>query len=243
MEEPTIVSRPAKRTKEAKLSTTTSVALEPDAYSMLTKAAKKLNARYSVFASAAIRYFAANGLDPTSQETMGLISVQAKVGEASLEIRKSVVETGNQTRRTINTVEHELFKFLQTQQSGTFAYLERIEATLLQSQSQMEFRLLEQILEKFVNIEVEDQFNRELLKKLLLKSKEQEFSETELDSVMQDFASKRKQLLLTEYRKLLSTLTPEKSQPATRPALATVPASTPMKVGSFVFPTSPVPPS
>ncbi|WP_223654260.1 hypothetical protein [Hymenobacter psoromatis] len=229
MEESEETLRPAKRTKEAASSTTTTVALESDAYSMLKKTAKKLNVRYSAYASAAIRYFASNGLDPTSQQTMGLISVQAKVGEASLDVRKAVTETGNHTRRTIRAFEHEMFKFLQAQQAGTFAYLERVEATLLQNQADMELRILTQLLERFVKNEVEGQLNRVLLEKLLLKTKEQNFSEAELEAAMESFVSQRKHLLLTEYRKLLSTLTAEKPHLTTRPALAVVPSSAPMK--------------
>lgn len=229
MEEPERVTRPAKRTKAAAHSITNTVALESDAYSMLKKTAKKLDVKYSVFASAAIRYFASNGLDPTSQETMGLISVQTKVSEASLDVRKAVTETGNQTGRTIRAFEHEMFKFLQVQQNGMFAYMERIEATLLQNQADMELRILTRLLERFVKSEVDGQLNRELFEKFLLKNKEQTFSEAELDAAMASFASQQKQLLVTEYRKLLSTLTAEKQKPATRPALAIVPSAVPIK--------------
>jgi hypothetical protein len=243
MEDSTKSSRPAKRTKEATPSTTTTVALEPDAYSMLTKAAKKLDVRYSVFASAAIRYFASNGLDPTSQETMGLVSVQTKVSEASMEVRKAVTETANQTGRIVLAFEHEMFKFLQAQQVGTFAYLERIEATLLHNQAEMELRLLTQLFEKFVKLEVDGDLNRVLLETLLLKSKEQNFSEAELEAAMASFVSRRKQLMLTEYRKLLSTLTMEKSQPTTPPALAVIPAAAPVKISSSNTATSPTYPA
>ena len=236
-------SRPAKRTKEAARPTTTTVALESDAYSMLKKTAKKLGVKYSVFASAAIRYFASNGLDPTSQETMGLISVQTKVSEASLDVRKAVTETGNQTGRTIRAFEHEMFKFLQAQQAAMFAYMERIEATSLQNQAEMELRLLTQLLERFVKSEVDGHLNRVLFEKLLLKNKEQIFSEAELDAAMVSFASQQKQLLLTEYRKLLSTLTAEKPQPTTRPALAVVPSSVPIKPSPATTTIPPVLPS
>ncbi|RZK28270.1 MAG: hypothetical protein EOO61_22300, partial [Hymenobacter sp.] len=139
------------------------------AHNLMDKAAKKLKISNIDYASAAIAYFATNGLDPTSQETQGLISVQAKMSEVSLEIRKQNVDIGNRLVAILRAWEANQYKFLQAQQNGVFEYLENIEANILNNQGAMESRVLAPLFQRVVRNGVETHLTRRLAEVLMLK--------------------------------------------------------------------------
>ena len=97
------------------------VRVTPQAFGQLGKQAKKLNLTNMEYASAAIQYFTQSGLDPTSQEMNGLISVRKKVGEDGQNTRKWMADVGNRIVAILRAFETILYKLLQGQQANTFA--------------------------------------------------------------------------------------------------------------------------
>lgn len=207
----------------------------------MDKAAKKLKISNIDYASAAIAYFATNGLDPTSQETQGLISVQAKMSEVSLEIRKQNVDIGNRLVAILRAWEANQYKFLQAQQNGVFEYLENIEANILNNQGAMESRVLAPLLQRVVRNGVEAHLTRMLTEMLLLKfgDKDYPFSTAKLKGTNADYDEQRDRQLVRELRKLLEdtpSATPTLTQ---KPAIAVPVIGAPVKsTGTAVTPAS-----
>jgi hypothetical protein len=176
---------PRANKKKASSATGSAVRVSSDAFRQLTAKAKDLGLTNMEYASAAITYFTRNGLDPTSQETSGLISLQAKMSEVSLEIRKQNVDIGNHLVAIMRTWEANQYKFMQGQQGGILGYLENIEVNILNHQVAVE----SQLLAPMVRSGVETHLHRMMTEILLLKFKDKDypFSGVELQQTNLDY--------------------------------------------------------
>ncbi|RZK33104.1 MAG: hypothetical protein EOO61_15885, partial [Hymenobacter sp.] len=168
------------------------------AHSMLNKAAKKLGVSNVEYASAAIAYFATNGLDPCSQETQGLITVQGKVSETSLEVRKQNADIGNRIVAIIRTWEANQYKFMQMQHGSLLGYLENIETNILNQLVALEGQVLAPMLEQLVRAGVETHMNRIMTEILLLRSKDAKFTTEELRNSTADYDGQLDRRLVSE---------------------------------------------
>ncbi|MGI4873070.1 MAG: hypothetical protein ACRYFX_18075 [Janthinobacterium lividum] len=210
------------------------VGLEPDASRQVAAQAKKLKISKSRYASAAISYFAQSGLDPTSQEMNGLISVRKKVGEDGQNTRKWMADVGNRIVAIVRAFEGILYKLLQGQQANTFAYLERIEANILAHQVEVESRVLAPMLERIVKANVESFMNRRLLEILILRSKTQPYTADELSKSSVVLNKQRDEQFVLEMRELLKTAT------VTQPQRTPIPAVTPIPTAKVATPDTPL---
>ena len=79
------------------------VGVDADAHRNVAAQAKKLNVTQVKYASAAIAYFAATGLDPTKEQPKGLANVSSKVDEVERNVRTQNHEIGTRLIQIIRT--------------------------------------------------------------------------------------------------------------------------------------------
>ncbi|RZJ88354.1 MAG: hypothetical protein EOO60_11180 [Hymenobacter sp.] len=206
---------------------------------VLTQQAKKLTLSKAKYASAAIRYFAENGLDPTKAGVSEMAQLRTLVGESTYEIRKQNVDIGNRLVAILRTWEANQYKFMQTQQGGIFGYLEDIEANILNHQVAVESRVLAPLLERLVRTGVETHMNRVLTEILLLKldDKKHPYLAADLKNTNADYDGQLDRQLLVEARKLLETASVTAPKATQKPGLAVPIVGAPAKPAST--PTSP----
>jgi hypothetical protein len=216
------------------------------AHTLMDKAAKKLKISNIDYASAAIAYFATNGLDPTSQETQGLISVQAKMSEVSLEIRKQNVDIGNRLVAILRTWEANQYKFMQAQQGEMLGYLENIEANILNHQVAVESQVLAPLLERVVRNGVEVHWTRRLEEVLMLKFniETNPYPAEKLTKSNEYYDRQRDQHLVEELRKLLEASPTTTPILTPKPPIAVPVIGAPVKRTGTATPasTAPIPP-
>jgi hypothetical protein len=198
-----------------------SVRVTGDAFRQLTAKAKDLGLTNMEYASAAITYFTRNGLDPTSQETAGLISMQAKMSEVGLEIRKQNADIGNRLVAIMRTWETNQYKFQQAQQAGVLGYLEEIEANILNHQVAVESQILAPILENLVRSGIETHMTRLLSEMLLLKFKDDKYplSNAELRISRAEYDEELDKENVLVLQKILKTATVTAPQLTKKPSL------------------------
>jgi hypothetical protein len=221
-EQPDIpAQRPAKRRtkKEATNWASKSVALESDAHSTLDKAAKKLGLSNAKYASAAIRYFTQNGLDPTKAGVSELAQLRTQIGESAYEVRRQNADIGNRLVAIIRTWETNQYKFMQGQHAGIIGYLENIETNILKHQVAVESQVLAPLLERIVRNGIDAHMTRMLTEVLLLKSKDTKYSLEELKTSTSDYDAQRDRRLVSEVRKLLENSTVSEPIRTQKPAL------------------------
>jgi hypothetical protein len=208
--------------KKASSAKGSAVRVSSDAFRQLTAKAKDLGLTNMEYASAAITYFTRNGLDPTSQETAGLISLQAKMSEVSLEIRKQNVDIGNRLVAILRTWEANQYKFMQSQQGTLLGYLENIEVNILNHQVAVESQLLAPMMERLVRGSVETHLHRMMTEILLLKFKDKDypFSGEELKQTNASYDGQLDQRIISHMRKLLEGATVSAPKATQKPALA-----------------------
>ena len=148
---------------------TKAVAIDEVAYSQVHAQAKKLKMSKSIYASAAIAFFAEAGLDPTKERPAGLAEVTATVIKEARTTRVQQVEIGNRTISILRAWEKALYGFLQQQQGGTLNYLEQIENAILRHQVALETSFLSPMVEMMVKSNIEIYINRVLTERTNLR--------------------------------------------------------------------------
>jgi hypothetical protein len=248
-EQPDIpAQRPAKRRtkKEATNWASKSVALESDAHSTLDKAAKKLGLSNAKYASAAIRYFTQNGLDPTKAGVSELAQLRTQIGESAYEVRKQNADIGNRLVAIIRTWEANQYKFMQTQHVGVLGYLEDIEANILNHQVAVESQLLAPIMERLVRTGVETHMTRLLNELLLLKFDDDKYPISDADIAFSngDYNKQLDTQFVGALRKLLETARVTAPVATKKPVLAVPTLGPPPKPATTTIPGSvtPAPP-
>lgn len=224
MDEPEQPKRPANRkvptkSSEAKNKTVT---VSDAAFYQAEQSAKKLRISKSKYASAAIDYFATNGLDPTKAGISELAQLRTLIGETNYEVRKHNADIGNRLVAILRTWEANQYKFMQTQQGGILGYLEDIEANILNHQVAVESRVLAPLLERLVRTGVETHMNRVLTEILLLKldDKKHPYLAADLKNTNADYDGQLDRQLVIEARKLLETATVTAPKATQKPSLA-----------------------
>jgi hypothetical protein len=248
-EQPDIpAQRPAKRRtkKEATNWASKSVALESDAHSTLDKAAKKLGLSNAKYASAAIRYFTQNGLDPTKAGVSELAQLRTQIGESAYEVRKQNADIGNRLVAIIRTWEANQYKFMQTQHVGVVGYLEDIEANILNHQVAVESQLLAPMMERLVRTGVETHMTRLLNELLLLKFDDDKYPISDADIAFSngDYNKQLDTQFVGALRKLLETARVTAPVATKKPVLAVPTLGPPPKPATTTTPGSvtPAPP-
>jgi hypothetical protein len=137
-----------------------SLKITPDADRLLTQQAKKLGTTKSKYASAAIAYFAQNGLDPTKEQPKGLANVNDKVSTETRAIRVQNVDIGNRLISIIRAWEKTLYGFMQLQQGGLLSYMEKIEKNILSHQVAVETHFLAPMIEQMMKANIEAYMSR-----------------------------------------------------------------------------------
>ena len=145
------------------------IRLEPVANHQLTVQAKRLKMSKTKYASAAIAFFAENGLDPTKERPAGLAEITATVTKEARTTRVQQVEIGNRTISILRAWEKALYGFLQQQQGGTLNYLEQIENDILRHQVALETNFLSPMVEMMVKSNIEIYINRVLTERTNLR--------------------------------------------------------------------------
>jgi hypothetical protein len=133
----------------------TSLKITKAADRQLTAQAKKLNVGKGEYASAAIAFFAQNGLDPTKELPKGLANVNEKVSTETRAIRVQNVDIGNRLISIIRAWEKTLYGFMQLQQGGLLNYMEKIETNILSHPVAVETHLLAPMIEQMMKTSVE----------------------------------------------------------------------------------------
>lgn len=146
------------------------VRLDAEAIHLLSKAAKKAKVSKGKYASAAIAYFAATGLDPTKEQPKGLANVSIKVDEVERNVRTQNHEIGTRLIQIIRTWEKNLYTFLQQQQAATYNYMELIESNILQHQVLVESNTLAPMVEALFKSNIEAFITRTFASHLFIKS-------------------------------------------------------------------------
>ena len=139
---------------------TLKIALETD--QLLTAQAKKLKLSKRKYASAAITYFAENGLDPTANVSEGLTGLNASIEKETTRGRTQAAAIGNRIISVMRTWEKALYIFLQEQQAKSLNYQEQIENTLHRQQTAVEMNLLSPLVSMLVKANVELENLRDL---------------------------------------------------------------------------------
>lgn len=159
-----------KTSQKPSATATLSVALESDAHALLKSSAQKLNLREKAFASAAIRYMALNGLDPTQLGGLAEgVKTRAEISEASHAMRQATAELGSQVTQQLDVFKRELHQLLGAQQARMLDQLDYLEANIQAHQTALEIQLLVPLLQRMITLNVESHLSAQLLQQLLLK--------------------------------------------------------------------------
>ena len=233
--------RPAKRRekKEPIDWAKKTVGLDASTHTSLVKSAEKLSMSKAKFASAAIRYFVENGLDPTKTGVSEIAQLRTLIGESNYEIRKQNVDIGNRLVTILRTWEANQYKFMQTQQGGLLGYLEGIEANILNHQVAVESQVLAPLFERVVRNGVESHLTRMLTEILLLKldNKKYPFLPAELKGTNAEYDGQRDRQLVRELQKLLEAATVATPKRTQKPVVAVPTVGAPAKpAGAVVSP-------
>ncbi|MDJ0367691.1 hypothetical protein QMK33_21305 [Hymenobacter sp. H14-R3] len=162
-----------------------SLKITTDADRQLTQQAKKLKMSKHKYASAAISFFAQNGLDPTKEMPAGLAVVGQKVEAGVSSVRVHNADIGNRLYALVRGFEKTIYQFMQQQQHATYGYLEVIESNLLKHFVAVETNLLNPMIEQIVKGSTEAYVGRVVGERTMLKVLERD---------MTDWAAQNKKL-------------------------------------------------
>ncbi|WP_223654425.1 hypothetical protein [Hymenobacter psoromatis] len=211
--------------KPAKKSLTDTVKLEADAVSLLNTHARNAGISKCEYASAAIRYFAENGLDPTKTTTLAEgVKTREKLLDVSYDVRKLTGEVGTRIIAILRNFEKENYKYQQAQQGGLFAYLGQIEDNILSYQQMVESQVLAPMLERVIRNGVDTHIARVLTNAVLLKTKDQPLSNEEVNRSTANYDGQRDKQLVVEAQKIADKSPVARPRLTARPALTPVPA-------------------
>lgn len=201
------------------------VVLSHQVHGQVEKAAKKFKTTNSEFASAAITYFAENGLDPRTASKSSLAKIENRVVQEAYDVREHNANIGNRLVGVIRTFERNISLMIQQQQAGTFKYLEGIERNILGYLMNVEEDLLTTILERAIASNVENHMNRVMLQivGLQLDEKRFPFSEAELSKLTASYDQQRNEQILVESRKLLESKKTARPRASVGPGFVEIP--------------------
>lgn len=212
--------------------------IDAEANQLLEAAAKKVGLNKGQYASAAIKYFAKLGLDPSADVAQGLHVVGSKVSQEARAIREQNVAIGNRVISIMNGFEQSLYAYLQEQQDSTLSYLEHIERNLLFQQASLEANLLAPLAEHVIGGRAEALLARRMSAASRIKIQEAlKVPTDDLEALEKSYNSKCKAILTNQLRifveannKPVPLLTPKPTlTPVPAKAVAPTPSTTPPK--------------
>lgn len=206
------------------------IRLEPVANHQLTVQAKRLKMSKTKYASAAIAFFAENGLDPTKERPAGLAEVTATVTKEARTTRVQQVDIGNRTISILRAWEKALYGFLQQQQGGTLNYLEQIENAILRHLVTVETNLLSPMVEMMVKNNIETYMGRVIAERTGLHMTGKK--ESEWDAANRAMNDERDQQLVVQMREFIKTNGVPVPQLAPKPLVPVLPPKAPMAPAS-----------
>jgi hypothetical protein len=216
----------------------TSLKISKVADGQLTAQAKKFKVGKGEYASAAIAYFAATGLNPLKEQPEGLAGVARKVDQETYAVRKQNVEIGNRLISIIRQWEKTLYGFLQQQQQATYGYLELIESNILQHQVTVETNLLAPMVEQLFKVFMEANITRQLAAMSYVGDTRQvdltKLPAERYEQMKKAYDSERTQRLKTRMVKFTETNTVPTPKPTAKRAVTPAPPNS-------VVPASPAP--
>ena len=198
------------------------VGVSEAAFVQVEAQAKNLKISKSRYASAAISYFAQNGLDPTANISGGLAKVNAVVEKETLLGRDHAAVIGNRLMSVIRTWERNLYLFLQEQQTSNLNYLEQIENTLHRQQTAVETNMLAPMVSLLLKAEAELTYLRELNVSTIMRAKN--VDEARLTQVIDAEAEKVLKKQVEKLREFLVTNHVAQPRPTPKPGITPTPA-------------------
>ncbi|RSK43166.1 BfmA/BtgA family mobilization protein [Hymenobacter rigui] len=224
--------RKAGRPREQSVAETQSTLLRitSDTDRILAQQAKKLKMSKGKYASAAIAYFAENGLDPTKAAAQSFAHVTKTVAQEARSIRVQNVDIGNRLIAIIRTFEKSLYGFMQQQQGGSLNYLEQIESGILRHQVALETNYLMPLVEMLVQTNVEANTGRTIGEHTNLAVTRK--NDSDWAALNKAFNEDRDQKVVVKMREFIKnhnvpvpTLAPKPAVPAVPPKAPVAPAA------------------
>jgi hypothetical protein len=213
------------------------VHLIPEVDRLFTAHAKKLKLTKGEYASAAIAYFAENGLDPTKAATQSFAHVTKTVAQEARSIRVQNVDIGNRLISLIRTVERSLYGFMQQQQGGTLNYLEQIESDILRHQVAIETNVLSPMVEMLIKNNLEAYYGRVISEHTNMHVTGRKHSEW--DAVNKSLNDERDREVVAQMREFIQnhnvpapSLAPKPQVPAVPPKAPVTPAAATSETGA-----------
>jgi hypothetical protein len=138
--------------------------LDSDSFQLLTGCALHYGHTKSAFASAAIRYFAERGLDPTVSQTASLEhkldALGHKIDGETLRIRQQNVDIANRLIGLLRGWQKDSYEFHHNVQKELINYLQSIESSILRHQLEQEKNIFWPIIENLFRINFEASTSR-----------------------------------------------------------------------------------
>lgn len=211
--------------KSQKAAPNPTLRIDDEANQLLEAAAKKVGLNKGQYASAAIKYFAKLGLDPSADVAQGLHVIGSKVSQETRAVRTQNVDIANRLVAIIRGWEKSLYGYLQDQQDATLNYLEHIERNLLFQQASLEANLLAPLTEQVIRGGIEANLTRVMSRSALQKFQRVLKETVEETSVLEGNDNRERdrrlaeqlQFFVSDNNKPVPLLTP-------KPALTPVPA-------------------
>jgi len=218
--------------KSQKADSNPTLRIDVEASQLLEAAAKKVGLKKGQYASAAIKYFAKLGLDPSADVAQGLHVISSKVSQEARAVRTQNVDIANRLAAIIRGWEKSLYGYLQDQQDVTLNYLEHIERNLLFQQASLEANLLAPLTEQVIRGGIEANLARVISRSALQKFQRVLKETVEETSVLEGEdnrerdrrLAKQLEFFVSENDKPVPLLTPK---PALTPVPAKIVATTP----------------
>jgi len=205
---------------------TKAVVIDEVAYSQVHAQAKKLKMSKSIYASAAIAFFADAGLDPTKERPAGLAEVTSTVTKEARTTRVQQVEIGNRTISILRAWEKALYGFLQQQQGGALNYLEQVETNIFRYLVGLETNVLSPMVEMMVRSNIESYMARVIGKRTNLHVNGRK--ETEWTDANQAINDERDQKIVVQMREFIKTNNVPAPKLAPKPLVPVLPPKAPM---------------
>jgi hypothetical protein len=208
---------PADKAPE-KLSPSLKLTLEADV--LLAAQAKKFKISKREYASAAVKFVAATGLDPRKESPASMAAVGQKIEAGVASVRAHNADIGNRLFALTRGFEKTMYLFMQQQEHNMNVYLEGIEANIMKRLVSMEDNILLPLIERVLRGNQDAYMSRGIGIRIYQKLLEDPPSWSDQDKAL---TGEREQVLLEE---LKGYMTSHKIPPANstrRPAATPVP--------------------
>ena len=188
----------------------------------LTQQAVKLKLGKGEYASAAIAYFAENGLDPTANVSEGLAGLNAAMLKETTQGRAQAALIGNRIISVLRTWEKNQYTFMQEQQAKLLNYLEQMENTLHRQHTAVETNLLTPMASMLINTELEVDTLRDLGATAVMILKK--VAESDHDRFLEMGKNGAKKSHVEKMREFIQTNHVAKPQPTPKPGVTPRPS-------------------